>query len=419
MKKDKFGGKIVVLFLCILLGCALFKAINPGVHVNVEENEQVEEKKPNDKKDEKNTYLGKVVNNSGSTVDDSYQDIIVKYMDLYTKSLVDLKTEDVTKLFTNPDGIDAYVAYSAIDYMVEHHKLQANDMRLTSASYDIEYKSVKSDVNKVTIEFLEDAYYKFKFIDDVTSRTIDVKHTFVIDKEKKTIDSLNVVQDNYVMFTNEVDATSTKADVDKLKDGYLTRAKKEATEIEKLKEVANSKEYKSNKTCAYAYDREAAVKYADMYADDRNSEYYDFSSLGGNCANYGSQTIRAGGIPNDYTGVQQWKYYSEKLNNSNTASGRSASFVSTSAFYTYAKNNSGKGMCADTDVNIYYALGGDIIHVGYNGYTHTVVVKDQIKKDGKVVDILVNSNTVGLKDYPLSGYAYPNKRLIKILGYND
>jgi hypothetical protein len=78
-------------------------------------------------------------------------------------------------------------------------------------------------------------------------------------------------------------------------------------------------------------------------------------------------------------------------------------------------------MCADVDVNLFYAEEGDVIHVGYKDdteYSHTTFVSKVINNDNSIY-ILVNSNTTGLKDYPVLGYIYQNKRLIKILGYND
>ena len=40
-------------------------------------------------------------------------------------------------------------------------------------------------------------------------------------------------------------------------------------------------------------------------------------------------------------------------------------------------------------------------------------------KNGNILDLLLNSNTVNMENYPLQGYVYPLKRIIKILGYND
>ena len=70
-------------------------------------------------------------------------------------------------------------------------------------------------------------------------------------------------------------------------------------------------------------------------------------------------------------------------------------------------------MVADVNVNLYYAQPGDIILVGNNGLAHTVIVS-------KVVDghILVNSNSIDMKDYPIEAYTYTTIMLIKILGCN-
>nr|MBP3259061.1 amidase domain-containing protein [Bacilli bacterium] len=439
MKKRSNGNKIVLIVLVILLVIAIFtyykteSIINPKDN-NVEEKTKKEDSKDNvekedNKKDEseenKNTtytssYLGTVTNNSGTEIKAGWQDVITKYLDLYTESLVKLESKDVKKLFTTSNGIEAHLINAIIDLKVEHHKLQKNDMSLSSAKYDIEYKNVSIDGNRVKIEFLEDDYYQFKFMKN-ESKIFDVETTIMLRKnnDSYTIDYVRSGRDNYVMFTDIIDTDKdSKTDIDKLKSKYITWIKDEVEENEILLEEANKKDYKSI-SCDHKYNRDAATDYAMKYADDRNNEYHDYSNDGGNCANYGSQTIYAGGIPMDIKGDYEWKYYGTGVDENNTKNGRSNSWTSTSYFYDYAKNNEGSGMCASTDVNLFYAEGGDIIQVGYSGYTHTTVVINKIMKDNKIIDISINSNTVGLENYPLLGYVYQNKRLIKILGYND
>ena len=441
MKKRSKGNKIVLIVLVILLLIAIFtyykteSIINPKDN-NVEENTKKENKeikkednKEETKKDESkeenkttytSSYLGTVTNNSGTTIKDGWQDTITKYLDLYTEALVNLESKDVKNLFTTPNGIEAHLTNAILDLKVEHHKLQKNDMTLSSAKYDIEYKHVSIEGNRVKIEFLEDDYYQFKFMKNI-SKIFDVETTIMLRKNNDgyTIDYVRAGRDNYVMFTDVIDTDKdSKTDIDKLKAKYITWIKEEVAENERLLEEANNKNYKAT-SCDHSYNRDAATDYAMKYADDRNSEYHDYSDVGGNCANYGSQTIHAGGIPMDIKGDYEWKYYGTGVDENNAKKGRSNSWTSTSYFYDYAKNNDGFGMCADTDVNLFYAEGGDIIQVGYSGYTHTTVVISKIMKDNKIIDISINSNTVGLQNYPLLGYVYQNKRLIKILGYND
>jgi hypothetical protein len=43
------------------------------------------------------------------------------------------------------------------------------------------------------------------------------------------------------------------------------------------------------------YDRAAAVAYARKWALSRNPAYYDYDPLGGDCTNFASQCVLAGG----------------------------------------------------------------------------------------------------------------------------
>lgn len=57
---------------------------------------------------------------------------------------------------------------------------------------------------------------------------------------------------------------------------------------------------------AKLYDKEAAVQYAQRYALNYNTKYKNFNDNGGDCTNYVSQCINAGGIPTS----NSWKPYS-------------------------------------------------------------------------------------------------------------
>ena len=124
----------------------------------------------------------------------------------------------------------------------------------------------------------------------------------------------------------------------------------------------------------------------------------------------------------DYFGdvTVQWKSYSGAYNTSQTPNGLAYSWTSVPYFRDYALNNKGYGLCATVDANIYTALAGDLFQVGSKSSTrHVVVSIGPYMKDNKVVDILVNSNTVDLENFPMSAYVYPYVSLIKIYGWND
>lgn len=414
-RKLKLKKKVKVILAIILTGIIIC------VFENMKDNNiETPKKEITEEILNKKTYLDTFSNNSGKKLDDEYKEVIVKYMDLYFKSMISLEVNDVTDLFSNPKGAEAYLTKSALELLIEHHKLQSNDMRLTKASYNIEVTNIKEDGNKIKIEFLENDFIRFKYL-NIDSELIDVKNTITLSKKdgKVTIDSLRVIQNNYVMFTNEL-SDINKSDIDKLKDKYIESIKKEVKNNKILMEKANSKKYSTDISCDGKYNRTKAVEYSYKYTRGRNPDYTAYDSAGGNCQNMVSQSIHAGGIPMDSIGTYQWKHYDSEINENNEAKGRSTSWTGTQTFYEYVKNNTDKGICSDRDVNMYYAEAGDVGHVGYRDYSHAVLIVDIVKdENGNVIDLLVNSNTASLENYPFMGYVYPNKRIIKILGYND
>ena len=150
-KKVKiFFLRVIALTLTILV---LVKAINIFInHINT---------KPLSKTDtllKEETYLNKYTDDN-NILDDKYKKVIINYMDLYYKSMIGLKTKDVTHLFKNSGGNEAYLAQNALDLLIKHHKMQKSDMRLKNAKYDIKITEVNHKDNKTTVEFLENDHY--------------------------------------------------------------------------------------------------------------------------------------------------------------------------------------------------------------------------------------------------------------------
>lgn len=154
----------------------------------------------------------------------------------------------------------------------------------------------------------------------------------------------------------------------------------------------------------YEYYREEAVAYAMQYVGARNSEWPDYTGHGGNCQNYASQCLLAGGIPMDITGEAVWKWYGSEV----------------AAFISYAIDNTGNGLVAEVDAAYYKREPGDLIHMGTEeGWRHTVMITGVIRNEkGEVLDYLVHSNTADIKEFPASLYGYPKQMLTKIYGWN-
>lgn len=367
------------------------------------------------------TFLNKV--NNKDLLTEEQLKLIIDFLDVYYGSLKELKEYDLTKFFKNSNSEDALIMQTALSVLIENRKSKTNDLTLDSVKYDITIEDVEKSDNKITITLIEDSYMRFAFMSDIESKVYNIENIFTIQKVngKYKIVNYEKVQDFYVMITDRYN-NGGKEELNQIKKDYIKLINNNAKQDEiDYENFLDGKDY-NPKTCDNSYDRRSALNYALKWVNKRNiSEWTTFES---NCQNFASQVIYNGGVIMDYTGSDsenlQWKFYDSAYNEDEVAQGYNYTWTYVPYFQEYAENNTGTGLCADVNVNIYYAEVGDVIHVGSTGPTrHAVVVIGDYKINGKTVDILVNSNTVDLENFPMSAYAYPYINLIKIYGWND
>lgn len=427
-RKKRRRYKIKNILMLIIIIILIIKLSSVLINSNKDKNEDTVKNNTIVKNNEPKTYLNKIskTDNYNEDIDKDIQNTIVKYMDSYFKSITTLKEIDMTNLFCDDAYEEAYINQTAISLLINSRKLERNKMTIGNAKYDIIFDDIDNENDTVTVKVLENDYFHFDFMKDIESKTYEVENTFVLKKTNNTykIKSLRKVQDFYVMITNEYKTGKSdkdaKKELDKMKEDYISDFKDEVSDFKTYLSRYENKKDTITKTCDYKYDRTKALSYAKKYVTNRNSEWSNFSEYGGNCQNFASQVVYNGGVPMDLQGDAIWKYYGDTLNETKNKSGRSPSWTGVTFFYDYAKANEGYGLCAEVDINPFYAEAGDIGQVGYNNnYRHTVVIIGNVKdKNGKITDLLINSNSLNLENYPLSGYVYPNKRIIKILGWN-
>ena len=122
-----------------------------------------------------------------------------------------------------------------------------------------------------------------------------------------------------------------------------------------------------------AYDPTAAIAYADRYWQEYNPAYYNFNSVGGDCANFTSQSIFAGGMPQvvgSQYGTNGWFYRS--------STDRSATWTGARQLRDWMGKNRGRLVTAsDSTVfpgsPVFYADAHAVICVGYNSAGRPVI----------------------------------------------
>lgn len=415
--------KILFLIIILIMGYTAISLFNDNSQKLSDDLKQPikEEIKPVVEEDiTKDTYLNNITYKV--SLDKDIEDLIIEYMDEYYKSIHTLKEYDLTYLFSNQE--QANINQTAISLLIESRLLKNNDLHLTDAYYDLEVLSVKNEKNKIIVEVEEDSYVNFSFMSDIQSKSFNISNIFTFEKvgEEYKIAEYFKIQDFFVMISNKYEE---EKDLDKIKQDYLNIIKENIlkTEDDYASYLAGTGH--TPLTCDNDYNREKAISYSYKWIKDRNPKWY--KSPDSNCQNYASQVLYAGGIPMDIKGnyLSQWKFYSPAdeqwvIIKEEKKRGISYSWINVKKFREYVNKNKGYGLCAKADVNLFYGEPGDIIQVGYlDSQKHTVVVSDTYEKDGKVIDILVNSNTIDLENYPMSAYSYPYYSLIKIYGWNN
>ncbi|GLY04083.1 MULTISPECIES: amidase domain-containing protein [Actinoplanes] len=138
------------------------------------------------------------------------------------------------------------------------------------------------------------------------------------------------------------------------------------------------------------------VKYARKYAKNRNKDYRDFTKKGGDCTNFVSQALRAGGWKNDtgwYRSDKNWWY--------NWAN-QTYTWTSAERWSRFAPRRT-KAL-----TNVWQLSLADVLQVDFNRdgrIDHTTIVTKVTKKE-----IYLSYHTNNTLDKPLSSFlkAYPN-----------
>lgn len=388
---------VMILILAGLLG-----SICLGIAVTRDSNSEI--KVPEDIPQEEvvPATFNKGIMNS-KEVPTEVMDVITNYMDDYFLSIYLMELQDTTKYFSN--GKEAKVSDYSIKFTIESRKLYDFDFTMSDAGYTLNITDYYKDSNgKHHVDFLEDDYMNFKFLNGISSESYDIENSIVIEEVngEYKIANYDKTQGYYMMFRNDIDEN-----LDDVYKMYFDELQYAVMKENKYKTEAKTTPYVSDKKYSKKYDRDAAAKYAQTYYHSRNDNWYDFSEEG-NCQNFASQMLIAGGMTMDYDGYEDeneiW-YYNDNADYTSTWTG-------VPYFHKYCKSDDPTLVC-DVDINTYYAEPGDIIQVGLATVTHSTVVS-------RIVDghILLNSNSIDMKDYPLEAYAYPVRKLIKILGSN-
>lgn len=155
---------------------------------------------------------------------------------------------------------------------------------------------------------------------------------------------------------------------------------------------------------AKVYDRAKAVEYARKWALSANPDFYHFGGIGGDCTNFISQCLLAGGCEMNFAYPYGWYY--------NSSYDRSPSWTSVSELCKFLLRTGGGNGPLGKIVKLEDLEIGDLIQLRQNGthFNHSLIVSDIIGSE-----ILVCAHSNDARDRRLSSYRYFALMPIKIL----
>lgn len=351
---------------------------------------------------------------------------IEDYFDIKYKSIGELKIrEDIKEFFLpNDDRSKKYYIFeiAALEMRVNQRKLQKHDLKFSKYNYYLHYISLSINDNKAMAVLDENHDVYFKFSSNIKSQMSNLRHKIYLEKFKDKWyiigDIYNDYYKNFVMNYNK-----SQSYLDGIKDIILRQNYNNYLEDQKVRNISFRNDVVQNivsKEKLYNYNRIDAVNYARMWALELNPKWgnYESEEYGGDCTNFTSQCIYAGGIPFDFYGTSdyvKWYWYSNDK--------RVAPWTGSKEFNYYVQYNKGYGLKAHL-ADLADMMPGDIVQLGgnYPQTYHSMIISDYVyNSNGYVEDYLIcqHSTSVGgrLKDYPLSSKPPVQKVYISIDGY--
>ena len=160
------------------------------------------------------------------------------------------------------------------------------------------------------------------------------------------------------------------------------------------------------------YDRDRAIEYARRWALSRNPLFIDFTGIGGNCTNFISQCLLAGGGVMNYTPTYGW-YYISPDSRSPSWSGVNQLYDFLTGKPEFAAANGGTGPFATEARNNREVEVGDIIQLSNSRgqFYHTLIISEFSEGD-----VLVCAHSDDALDRPLSTYNYSGLRVLHVDG---
>lgn len=228
--------------------------------------------------------------------------LLLDFMDCYYQSIADLRVIDPAVLFA--DSEETLYHKNVWHGLCVIRKLSPIDLTMTSYSYSLRCVSIRPSEETegdVDLVLRENNVAYFKGLNGLPSEQFGIKHTFTLRGEGDDWSIVKHWSDDNPYYSADYDRTTHQDKNFPAITDYIEGRRDLPREGLSVTAAAD-----------HPYDRDAARAYMLTWVGKRNPAFMAYDDYGGNCMNFGSQVLAAGGIPMDTNGGYEigWYWYS-------------------------------------------------------------------------------------------------------------
>lgn len=326
---------------------------------------------------------------------DGQQQALHRYMTAYYTALGDLTEASTDGVFC-ADDIAAY-EQAVWRSIVAVRSAALEDLSLSTCTYTLTVTDISGGEDWLEVSLTEDNTQQFRGVPEL-SMQYGVLHTFLLRRNG---------DDNWQVADHDCDNGGFYGFVYDPETGTDARLTEMLTQLTQLTQRHAQQGLTGRElSCSHPYDRTAAVSYLMQWVARRNPDWAAYDDYGGNCINFASQALYAGGIPMS----DHWYWAGEE--------DYSYAWINVGGFTDWVTGDPSPLVC-DPDAAYYTGQPGDLILMGIEtARNHATAISSLVTdEEGRAVDYLLCSNTDNLLNFPAGACCYTNQRLIRIFGW--
>ncbi|RHB47417.1 hypothetical protein DW886_02245 [Enterocloster aldenensis] len=345
----------IIALLCMLTGCSLEGQRQPFPAETV--SAEPADSEPGMMEGTGQSEHGVLAAKDGYLLTREQEEIIFAYMERCYAALSSLEMQELEDLFDTEAKENLELNRSAWEYLIGLRTMQKTDLKLDSCQFELTIEELRWNGEKeLSLRLKEDNIQRFTQHPDIDTEFYNIHHTFLLVQGREGWRIKEHLQDDGIyqnmMGTYRGGESRLAAENVDFYQSQKTALLEQARGQLQIREQLQSR-YDSGKEMYFPkvrheYDREAAAAYSQNWVGKRNAVWDDFTGQGGNCQNFVSQCLYAGGIPRDITGEQVWSWRKKDTDMPENQVG-SDSWINVDAFRRYASENHRYGLAALPD----------------------------------------------------------------------